>query len=212
MVLFNCQAKITDFMKKAYCDYFGVKLGDQDKPFAPHVCFKICVENLRDWKNDKRMPFAIPMIWKEGKDHITVCYFCMINLKGINCKNKHHIQYSNIPLAIRPILHGPNLPVPEPDGNYSFDSGHSDMAVVAKVLAYKPGEDDQPVLLTQAELNDLIKNQNLWKESALLLGSHLKEKHLLAPGTMFDSFSCFRISYHWLITKTFMAWSNQKGL
>ena len=57
-------ANITDFVKKAYHAYFGVKLGDQDKPFAPHVSCKTCVENLRDWSNKKRksMPFAVPMV------------------------------------------------------------------------------------------------------------------------------------------------------
>ena len=34
VVLSNGQAKITDLVKKAHRDYFGVKLGDQDKPFA----------------------------------------------------------------------------------------------------------------------------------------------------------------------------------
>ena len=69
VVLPKHQAKITDFVKKAICDYFGVKLRDQDKPFAPHVCCKTCVENLRDWRNGKRksMPFVIPMVWKGGK-------------------------------------------------------------------------------------------------------------------------------------------------
>ena len=31
MVLLSRQAKITDFVKKSYRDYFGVNLGDQDK-------------------------------------------------------------------------------------------------------------------------------------------------------------------------------------
>ena len=86
----NRQAKITDFVKKAHHDYFGVKLGNRDKPFTPRVCRKTCVENLRDWRNGKRknMQFAIPIVWKEGKDHITDYYFCMINLKKINSKKK----------------------------------------------------------------------------------------------------------------------------
>ena len=42
VVLPNHQAKIINFVKKAYHDYFGVKLGDQDKPFAPHICCKTC--------------------------------------------------------------------------------------------------------------------------------------------------------------------------
>ena len=43
------QAKITDFLKKVYD--FGVKLGDQDKPFTPYVCCKTCgeLEGLEEW-------------------------------------------------------------------------------------------------------------------------------------------------------------------
>ena len=72
-------------------------------------------------------------------------------IKGINCKNKQHLQYPDVPSAIRPILHGPDLPVPEPDGNmeYSSDPKHSDMTVVVGDDECKPEEDNQLVLLTQ---------------------------------------------------------------
>ena len=53
VILSGRLAKITDFVKKAYRGYFGVKLGDQDKAFAPHVSCKICVVNLRDWRDRK---------------------------------------------------------------------------------------------------------------------------------------------------------------
>ena len=68
----------------------------------------------------------------------------MINLKGINRKNEHHLQYPNVPSAIRLIPYGPNFPVPEPDGNmeYSSDSEHSDMIVVDWDDAYKPEADN----------------------------------------------------------------------
>ena len=148
-----------------------------------------CKENLRDWRNGKKksMPFVLSMIRREGKDYIMDYYFCMINLKGINCKNKHHIKYPNVPSAIKSISHGPDFLVSEPDGNmeYSSDSEHSDMTVVAEDDTYKPEEDNQPVTLTLVELNDLTRDLNLSKESAPLLGSCLKEKHLLAPGTTF---------------------------
>ena len=75
------------------------------------------------------MPFTIPIFQREGKDHITDCYFCMLSLKGINRKNKHYIQYPDVSSTIRPMPHGPDLPVPEPDGNmeYSSDFEHSDI-------------------------------------------------------------------------------------
>ena len=92
----------------------------------------------------------------EGKDYITDCYFCII-LKGINCKNKHYVQYPNVSSAIRSIPHGPDLLVPEPDGNmeYSTNFKHSDMTVVDEDDVYKPEEDDRPETLTQAVLKDL---------------------------------------------------------
>ena len=92
----------------------------------------------------------------------------MINLKGINPKNKHHIQYPDVSSAMRLIPPDPDLPVPKPDDNmeYSSDSEHSDMTVVAGHDSYKLEEDHLPVPLTQAELNDLIQDLNLSKESA----------------------------------------------
>ena len=77
-----------------------------------------------------------------------------MNIKGINCQNKHHVQYPDVPSAIIPIAHGPDLPVPKPDGNmeYSSESEHSDMTVVGRDDAYKPEKDNLPVSLTQAEL------------------------------------------------------------
>ena len=41
---------ITDFVKQAYLSYFKVKLGDQDKSWAPHIVCKTCIEHLRQWK------------------------------------------------------------------------------------------------------------------------------------------------------------------
>lgn len=41
------QRNITDFVKKVYYAYFGIKLGDQDKTWAPHRVCSICVEELR---------------------------------------------------------------------------------------------------------------------------------------------------------------------
>ena len=101
----------------------------------------------------------------------------MINLKRINHKHKLHVQYPDVSSAIRPIAYGPDFPVIESDGNmeYSSDSKHSDMIVVAGDDTYKPGEDDQPVPSIQAELNNLTQDLNLSKVSA----------QLLAPETMF---------------------------
>ena len=105
---------ISDFVKRAYLGYFGCKLGDQDKEWAPHIVCKCCVESLRHWTKGKRksLSFGIPMVWREQQNHFDDCYFCLINLKGINKKNKHTLQYPNIQSAIRPVPHCEDIPVP----------------------------------------------------------------------------------------------------
>ena len=85
IALSDRQANITSFVKKCCHAYFGMKLGNQDQSFAPHSCCKTCVENLRRWSKGKmkKLPFGVPMVWREGKDHGTDCYFFMTNLQGL---------------------------------------------------------------------------------------------------------------------------------
>ena len=107
---------ITNFVKNVYYAYFGIKLGDQDKTCAPHKVCRSCVEPLRLWSKGKQksMSFGVPMVWREPKGHGNDCYFCNCNVSGFNMKNKHNLQYPNLPSAIRPILHQPDVPVPTP--------------------------------------------------------------------------------------------------
>ena len=69
--------------------------------------------------------------------------------------------------AINPVSHGVDLPVSEPNVTMesSSDSESGDMTDTVECGAYRPEEDDQPVPLTQAELNDLTQGLNLSKES-----------------------------------------------
>lgn len=183
------QRNITDFVKKVYFAYFGVKIGDQEKHWAPHKVCYVCVEDLRKWskKEKKAFRFAVPMVWREQKNHSDDCYFCSIDVSGYNSRNKKVIVYPNLPSAIRPVGHGPGLPVPEPP--QSID----DVLQSSEPESDESGPDDdefqcspenlEPQLFTQAELNDLVRDLGLTKEKAELLGSRLKEKHLLASGT-----------------------------
>jgi hypothetical protein len=52
-----------------YYAYFGVKLGDQDKSWAPHKVCYFCVEDLRKRSNGKKKAFrfGVPMIWWGAK-------------------------------------------------------------------------------------------------------------------------------------------------
>lgn len=105
---------ITDFVKKAYLAYFGIKLCDQDKSWAPHKVCRACVKNLRQWTKGKRksLSFGIPMIWRDPTNHVDDCYFCIVNVAGFSSKNKSKINYPNIPSAMRPVPHSDSIPVP----------------------------------------------------------------------------------------------------
>jgi hypothetical protein len=51
----------------------------------------------------------------------------MVNVTGYNKKNKKGIKYSNLLSAIRPVPHGPDLPVPSPPDNLSDESESSSL-------------------------------------------------------------------------------------
>ncbi len=67
--------------REAYHAYFGMPVGDQDKPWAPHVICDYCRRTLEGWfRGEKRaMRFAVPRVWREPTNHLTDCYFCMVD-------------------------------------------------------------------------------------------------------------------------------------
>ena len=87
--------------------YFGCSLGDQNKQWAPHQICTSCPSGLQNWLNKRTsaMPFAVPMIWKESKDHFQDCYFCLVNAKGFSSKYRKEIIYPNIDSALKPVPH-----------------------------------------------------------------------------------------------------------
>lgn len=173
---------ITVFVKKAYFAYFKVKLGDQDKSWAPHIVCKTCVEHLRQWTCGKRkcLKFGIPMVWREPKNHYDDCYFCVVNIKGINGKNHKKWKYPDLDSARRPVPHGDDIPIPT--FSQILDSLLEDETAVACGTTSDSDsvfEDDFSAAqrFNQLELNDLIRDLYLSKESSELLASRLKEKN-----------------------------------
>ena len=130
------------------------------------------------------------MVWREPNGHGKECYFCSCVVAGFNVKNKHKIQYPNLTCAIRPIPHVPSVPIPLPprvlktvEDSVSEKSLSDSQSTDCS--EYKYGDDQQPKLFNQAELNDLVRDLNLPKTSALILGSRLKAKRMLCTDTTF---------------------------
>lgn len=181
---------LTPLVKTAYQHYFGMKVGDQDKSWAPHICCNACSVTLRQWlkKKKRSMAFAAPMVWREPTNHTDDCYFCLTPpiKAGLSMKKIRTVQYPNLPSAIRPIPHSDSLPVPTPPENCVFEVENEDS--VEQEEPKKPstshdpdfeGKDDKPHRLSQAELSDLIRDLGLSKEKAEILGSRLQQWNLL---------------------------------
>ena len=58
------------------------------------------------------MRFEIRMIWREPRNHVDDCYFCITTAYGFNNKTKHKIQYPNLDSTISPVPHSTEIPVP----------------------------------------------------------------------------------------------------
>ena len=101
------------YLKRAYLGFFEVKLGDQDKDWAPHIVCRTCVTDLTQWSQGGRHhpQFAIPMVWREPTNHHDDCYFCSVNVKGHSKKTIKNISYPSLHSAIRPVPHSEELPV-----------------------------------------------------------------------------------------------------
>ena len=186
---------ITPAIEEAYYLYFNCKLGHQDKPWAPHIVCDTCASTLLGWMRGsckfKSMPFGIPMIWREPRDHSSDCYFCMTNVFGFTGKTKHLINYPNIPSAMQPVPHDVTLPVPAPPPPNTCTSllGDEEPMMESDDQDYEePDISNAPHLITAADLNDLVRDLGLSKIGAELLGSRLKEWNLLDKGTKICTF------------------------
>ena len=64
------------------------------------------------------MPFAVPRVWREQKNHHDDCYFCMIDTtKYRKTKGRKALQYPDIPSLTAPVSHDDSLPVSQPPQN-----------------------------------------------------------------------------------------------
>ena len=129
------------------------------------------------------------MIWREQANLVNDCYFRMTNVTSFSFESKGSIQYQDLPSAIRPIPPSADLSPPlftslpelnnEPVNSTSEASSLEDDC-------YNPLADKSPILITRAFLNDLVRDLNLPKESAELLGSRIQHNNLLAPNTTYS--------------------------
>jgi len=99
---------------------------------------------------------------------------------------------------MRPVPHGPGIPVPvRPENMENIPCEFQAIPEEHSTDYSSLYNDDRnnPKLFTQPELNDLVRDLSLPKEYAEVLGSRLKEKNLLADGTLFYWFRSLEKEY-----------------
>jgi hypothetical protein len=128
------------------------------------------------------MKFAIPRIWREPTDHLSNCFFCMVDPSNRKAgKHAQPIQYPNIPSSIAPVPHSHELPIPSPPKKES-SSSHSRSSTsddLSDVFQVECEEKRRPYYPKQDDLNDLIRDLGLTKSGGELLISRMKEWNLL---------------------------------
>lgn len=110
---------------------------------------------------------------------------------------------------MRPLSHSDEVPVPIFNQNVHRDSWSSS--------ASSDGEDTpekSPQLFVQSELDDLVRDLGLSKESAQLPGSRSAEKNLLARSTRFAWYMQLEQEFMWYFIKTddMVYWYDVPGL
>lgn len=121
---------ITPLTKKSHELYFGWKIGEQDKPWALHIVYAMCVMCLRGWLrgNQRSKPFAVLTVWEE-QDHLTDCYFCLTKRPGTSSKSKHRIQHPSLPSAVWWVPQSQDLLVSKPPEKWITDDNNDDKPV-----------------------------------------------------------------------------------
>ena len=179
----DCRKVISELVKNTYFEYFGMLLDKNEKSWAPNCVCKSCVEYLRLWKNGKRsaFKFGTPTIWREPRNHLEDCYFCSVNVNGLNTKNRAKWQYPSTSCVQRPVQRSTDSSVPK---NIS-EPMEQDIEGPSSSQndADFEGMSNEPKCFSQNELDDLVRDLNLSKQASELLASRLKEKNLLSSDT-----------------------------
>ena len=176
--IINNAKKIT-LVRAAYKYYFQLEL-NEDKPWMPKKICPNCNLKLSKWYDGENvhLSFGPPMIWKEATDH-SQCYFCVINLTGVNTKKRRSLTYPEVASVQKTIPHSDDLPKPNcsnamaTSSSSCQNSSESDMEA-----AYKKQH-----LINQSELNDLIRDLKLSKLDGELLSSRLQQWNFLEKST-----------------------------
>lgn len=214
---------ITQKLKTLYKAYFNIEVQHQDKCWTSHIMCNNCRLTLSKWGKNmegRRFTFKTPMIWRDPVNHQTNCYICLTNIFGFSSRNKDKIVYATVDSVVLPVPRSNEDPIPvAPGGEADIDDDkqieEEDSDDTADPLYIPDAQYNKPHMLTQGDLNDLVRDLNLTKQMSELLSSRLNQWMLLENGVFITAArqrsdhlaACFRmrniICYCWDISHLF---------
>ena len=156
-----------------------------------------CRTSLLFWLEGQRklMPFAVPMAWREQRDHVTDCCFCITNVRSFleKISPKFFTPRTSQPLnqfSTTQICLYLGLQLKKKD-TLSIDERASTGTKSEEDLIESDAffqHESAPLLINQERFNDLVHDLYIFKEKAKVLGSRLKQWNLLESGTIISFF------------------------
>lgn len=173
---------MTNALKDVYLHYFGFAVANTDKLWVPNMFCNACRTKLYKWSMGEKVyfTFSLPMLWRNPKNHVNDCYFCLMNV-GINAKKLANYKYPDVSSVSKPFPRTSNDPLPVcpgASGNAGETSTTSPMSSGSEVIM------EERHLISQSELNDLIRDLHLSKQKAELLASRLQQWNYLDRATV----------------------------
>jgi hypothetical protein len=203
--------KCTPVIINIYNKIFGDPMVDLGKDFAPsRICqnCKYLLQSVANKNDASLLRFHIPAIWRTPKTHPTGCYFCSTNSTGLSQKQAKFIKYPELQACIRPQMVDSFVLPDLNDAVVSFQSSRmidedvemgnnetdesvddDDYSDFEQEFVEEFGDCDNSLnhpLYTTAEFNDFIRNSNVSKAGARIIGQTFKFKNAFAPGATYS--------------------------
>jgi len=183
------QRRISKSIKSLYKAYFGVEMENLNTSFVPNIICGSCYSMLRKDKSKKSpADIAVPAVWTQPLSE-DECYFCANKIVGLNSSTRQSHNYANVPTLKKPIKVGDqSIELAGPSKDLDLTPTPNCVTFTSNTESEEsnsPSDDthasDSEEEITQAELNDLVRDLGLPKDGSEYLASWLKKRKKIGP-------------------------------
>lgn len=168
---------------KAYIAYFGYEPPNRDKWWTPSdICGKCSIILYKWYKGQPQIGFSFikPVEWFEPINHETDCFFCLVNLIGINRHKRSQIKYPVVASMKQPIPRSVDQPIPLPP---TREQQQPNVSTENDDDKPKISKSTEPILFTRDSLTDFFDNlAPLSDEKKQYIMDLFRERNLLDMG------------------------------